>query len=88
MMEWKPIESAPRDGTPILGLQWGRYSYERNVSICWWQREFEAFISSCRQMDLANGHTFDDGTTSRLHSPVIEPIDFWQPFAPPTGEKI
>jgi hypothetical protein len=88
-MSWQPIETAPRDGTPFIGLYWGRSTYERAGDIvrAWFQPEFEAFISSCREMQMHNGWTFGDGSTRSLHSPVIEEPNFWMPFEPPAEQS-
>ena len=34
-MKWEPIETAPKDGTPIIGL-WGESAVERH----WWVPQF------------------------------------------------
>lgn len=83
MSEWKPIETAPKDGTQFIGLYFsGEYERKGDIVRCWWQPEFKAFISSCRQMSLASGYTFGDGSTNRLHSPDIERVSHWMPLPP------
>lgn len=59
---------------------------EGEICRCWWQPEFDAFISSCRQMVMAPGYTID-GETSQLHSPVIETPTHWMPLPPAPGES-
>lgn len=94
MSEWKPIETAPKDGTPVIGaffaIRWADSHRKHDVVRCWWQPEFDAFISSCREMQMHNGYTFDDGSTRQLHSPEIEPITHWMPLpaAPVVEENI
>jgi len=85
--EWQTLETAPKDGTPIIGaffsVRWADSHKKHDVVRCWWQPEFEAFISGARLMRLASGYTFDDGATERMHSPEIEPITHWMPLPPP-----
>lgn len=90
-MDWKPIDTAPRDGTPFIGafftIRWSDSHRKHDIVRCWWQPEFEAFISSARVMTLAPGYTFENGKSEELHSPVIEPITHWMPLSPPPTEK-
>lgn len=87
MSDWQDISTAPKDGTPIIGLIWeirlADSHRKGEITRCWYQPEFEAFISSCREMSLAQGYTFENGETRHLHSPAIEPISHWMPFSPP-----
>ena len=78
MTTWQPIETAPKDGTGIIGRR-----RRGDVVACWWQPEFEAFISSWRVMSLAAGYTFEGGKSEQLHSPVIEEITHWMPLPEP-----
>lgn len=85
---WMPIETAPKDREFLGGYfnqPWPESHREGRVVKCWWQSEFEAFISSCRQHTLRTGFTFDDGSQSRLHSPVIEQVTHWLDIPPPPG---
>ena len=75
--DWQLGEDAPKDGTSFIGL-----SRDYDICICWWEEEFCEFISSCRQMNMAPGYTID-GVTKKLHSPVIEEVNYWQPFNRP-----
>lgn len=86
MSEWKDIETAPKDGTPIIGgffhIRWADSHRKHDIVRCWFQPEFEAFISSCRVIQMANGYTID-GASEKLHSPVIEPVTHWMPLPSP-----
>lgn len=90
MSEWQPIETAPRDGASIIGAYfnqpWTNAHREGRIVQCWYQPEFEAFISSCRQMTMAPGYTID-GMASMLHSPDIEDVTHWMTLPPPPSDK-
>lgn len=85
MSEWQPIETAPRDGTAIIGVFSSpeRFGRDGDIVRCWYQPEFDAFISSCRVMSLAQGYSFEDGSSEQLHSPKIEKITHWMPIPKP-----
>tara|TARA_R110002072_G_scaffold100778_9_gene222054 strand:+ start:3550 stop:3978 length:429 start_codon:yes stop_codon:yes gene_type:complete len=80
---WQPIETAPRDGTAIIGYG------KRNICCCWWQDEFDGFIMGCHEMVMADGYTID-GKGSRLHSPEMQYPSHWMPLPSPpkTEEKL
>lgn len=73
---WEPIDSAPRDETRIIGMDWRGYG---RLSLCWWQPEFGAWISGARIMTMAPGYTVD-GMREKLHSPEIETPTHWIAF--------
>ncbi len=81
MNRWQQIDTAYRDGTEFIGLYWDE-AFERKGDIvkCWFQPEFDAFISSCQMTMLAEGYRYSDGSRTRLHSPVIEKISHWMPL--------
>lgn len=87
MSDWQPRETAPKDGTRFIGafwsIPWADHHKYGDVVVCWWQPEFDAFISSCREMTLADGYSFEGGHTKKLHSPTIEPITHWMPLPQP-----
>lgn len=41
MSEWQPIETAPKDGTPIIGAIRGSVAY-----VCWFQEDAWVFWES------------------------------------------
>lgn len=85
---WQAIEEAPKDGTHFIGGYWHGSERERRGEVvrCWWQPEFDAFISSCRIMTLAPGLAFENGATQKLHSPEIERVTHWMPLPAAPGE--
>lgn len=84
---WRTIESAPRDGTIIIGARFGKYSDQRFLEQLWWQPEFDAFIRSCREMVMHNGYTLENGETRKLHSPEIYKPTHWMPLPPPPTKE-
>lgn len=87
MAEWQDIASAPKDGTPFIGgyfrQPWADSHMQGRIVQCWWQPEFEAFISGCRRHTLRHGYTFEDGRQSRLHSPELANVSHWLPLPTP-----
>lgn len=78
---WRPIAEAPRDGTKF----WGKVG--EDAIAMFWHEGFGEFVSSYRQMSLASGYTFEDGSTSRDHSPDIHRPTHFMPMPPdPPGD--
>jgi uncharacterized protein YqjF (DUF2071 family) len=76
---WQPAETAPKDGTRF----WGRV--DDDAIAMFWHPHFGEFISSCREMVMANGWAFEDGSKSKLHSPEVHKPTGWMPL-PATQE--
>ena len=77
---WQPIETAPKDGTEFWGED------EGSAQKMLWHSDFEAFVSSWRQMTFAKSY----GGGSRNHSPVVHEPTHWMPLpaAPTEGEHL
>lgn len=76
---WRPIESAPKDGTRF----WGKVDGDAIAML--WHPTFNAFVSSWRRMEMAAGYTVD-GASFKDHSPTIQRPEAWMTFAPPETE--
>ena len=74
-MEWRDIESAPKDGTQF----WGNVDGDAIKMI--WHPKFEAFVSSWRRMIMAKGYTVN-GEPYEDHSPEIHSPTHWMPLIP------
>lgn len=68
-----PMTTAPMDGTRFRGL-----CGEDLIAMCW-HPDFEAFVSSWRQITMAKGYLID-GMQTHDHSPVIHEPTGWQPL--------
>lgn len=79
--EWRPIETAPRDGTRF----WGNDGDD--AIAMFWHSGFDAFVSSYSTMVLHGGFTFEDGSTERNHHPTVHTPSAWMPLPPPPAEK-
>ena len=72
--EPRPIATAPRDGTKFWGM------VGQDAIAMFWHPEFEAFVSSFRRMELAEGLQFEGGAKHRDHSPVVHTPEWWLPL--------
>lgn len=68
-----PMESAPRDGTPIWGI------VDEDAIRMLWHEGFGAWVSSWQQMVMAAGWTID-GASTKDHSPVTHEPRAWLPL--------
>ena len=78
-MAWQDISTAPKDVLIVAGYfnqPWSESHREGRVVTCWFQPEFDAFISGCREMTMAPGYTID-GQSRKLHSPDVEAVTHW-----------
>lgn len=62
---WRPIEEAPRDGSKFWGL------IDDDAICMFWHPKFSEFVSRFNRITLAAGYTYDDGSTTQDHSPVV-----------------
>jgi len=76
MSEWQMIEGAPKDR-----IFWGRV--DDDAIAMYWDADFGEFITGCRLMQMHNGYTFEDGSTSKKHSPDIKRPTAWMPLPEP-----
>lgn len=67
---WQPIETAPKDGTRF----WGKDGDDAIAML--WHSEFDAFVSSWREMTFAKRY----GGGTRLHSPEKHYPTHWMPL--------
>jgi hypothetical protein len=82
MGDWRPIETAPRDGRRF----WGACAGDA-ISMLW-HDGFGAFVSSWRRMELARGMTFaDTGLAYQDHSPVTHSPTHWMPEITPPSQQ-
>ena len=80
MSEWQPIETAPTDGTRF----WGKVGDDAIAML--WHPEFDAFVSSWRQMTMAPGYTMN-GKSVVSHHPEIHKPTSWMPLPKPPVES-
>lgn len=73
MSEWKPIETAPKDGTTILA--WGRYS-DMPFTVRWKEKDWQPVWDGWPVIQSAGD------SWTEYHS--ADPISHWMPLpAPP-----
>lgn len=81
MNTWQSINTAPKDGTWFWGYVDGDALRMR------WHAEFEAFVTSWRQMTMAPGYRIENDEGEWVgeydHSPEIEHPDYWMPSIEP-----
>lgn len=72
MSEWKPIESAPKDGTSVLGYfpAGAKYVARADVSPIFWEKAMELWTNP------VSGHFC-------FHAPPTH----WMPLPPPPGSE-
>lgn len=80
MMNWQPIETAPKDGSKFLG-QCGE-----NFISMFWHDDLRVFCSSFRRMFMAEGYTIN-GKAYEDHSPVAHEPSAWMPLPAPHEEQ-
>ena len=75
-MEWMPIESAPKDGSTIIGLSMSRDGSPAAAFLCDW-------ITAEYLAELEGGEPSDYVAGWDCEGDAVQP-HFWMPFTPPT----
>lgn len=72
----RPIEEAPKDGTPFHGL------VGEDLIKMFWHDEFGEFVSSFRRMQMRPGYLIN-GKEYEDHSPIIHKPKYFRPLPEP-----
>lgn len=72
---WQPIETAPRDGTPVL-ICWAAPGYSASMAVAEWDQDYA-------EMDFTDGVGWRDGSDYGCGGMIGAMPSHWMPLPEP-----